>query len=74
MAIARALIVEPEVVLADEPTGNLDTKTGEMIYAMLRRLNVARGLTLVMVTHNEELARRADRRVRMLNGRIMDGA
>lgn len=74
VAIARALIVDPEVILADEPTGNLDTKTGEMIYALLRRLNVARGLTLVVVTHNEELARRANRVVRMLDGRIADRA
>ncbi|MBI3989369.1 MAG: ABC transporter ATP-binding protein [candidate division NC10 bacterium] len=74
VAIARALIVDPEVILADEPTGNLDTKSGEMVYALLRHLNVARGLTLVVVTHNEELARRADRVVRMLDGRILEGA
>jgi len=74
VAIARALIADPEVILADEPTGNLDTKTGELIYTLLRQLNVTRGLTLVVVTHNEALAQRADRVVRMLNGQIVDGA
>lgn len=74
VAIARALIADPEVILADEPTGNLDTKTGELIYTLLRQLNVARGMTLVVATHNEALAQRADRVVRMLNGQIVDGA
>jgi lipoprotein-releasing system ATP-binding protein len=74
VAIARALAASPKVLLADEPTGNLDTKTGEAAFELLRRLNRERGLTLVMVTHNEGLARRSDRIVPMLDGRIVDGA
>jgi lipoprotein-releasing system ATP-binding protein len=73
VAIARALATSPKVLLADEPTGNLDTKTGEASYELLRRLNRERGLTLVMVTHNEGLARRSDRIVPMLDGRVVDG-
>jgi lipoprotein-releasing system ATP-binding protein len=73
VAIARALAMEPAVVLADEPTGNLDTKTGEAAYDLLRRLNRERALTLIMATHNEALARRSDRVVPMLDGRIVDG-
>lgn len=72
VAIARALVVGPKVILADEPTGNLDTKTGEAAYELLRRLNRERGLTLIVVTHNEGLARRLNRVVSMLDGRIVD--
>ncbi len=72
VAIARALAVGPKVILADEPTGNLDTKTGEAAYELLRTLNRERGLTFVMVTHNEGLARRSDRIVPMLDGRVVD--
>lgn len=72
VAIARALAVGPKVILADEPTGNLDTKTGEAAYELLRRLNRERGLTLIVVTHNEGLARRLNRVVSMLDGRIVD--
>jgi lipoprotein-releasing system ATP-binding protein len=60
------------VILADEPTGNLDTKTGEAAYELLRRLNRERGLTFIMVTHNEGLARRCDRIIPMLDGRIAE--
>ena len=74
VAVARALVGEPQVILADEPTGNLDTKAGEAIYELLRRLNVERGLTFIVVTHNEGFAKRADRGVRLLDGRIVDGA
>jgi len=72
VAIARALGAGPKVILADEPTGNLDTKTGDAAFELLRRLNRERGLTFVMVTHNEGLARRADRIVSMLDGRIVE--
>ena len=72
VAIARALAVGPKVILADEPTGNLDTKTGEAAYELLRRLNRERGLTFIMVTHNEWLARRCDRIIPMLDGRIAE--
>jgi lipoprotein-releasing system ATP-binding protein len=72
VAIARALGVGPKVILADEPTGNLDMKTGDEAFELLRRLNRERGLTFVMVTHNEGLARRSDRIVAMLDGRIVE--
>lgn len=72
VAIARALATGPKVILADEPTGNLDTKTGDAAFELLRRLNRERGLTLIMVTHNEGLARRSDRIIAMLDGRIVE--
>lgn len=72
VAIARALGAGPKVILADEPTGNLDTKTGDAAFELLRRLNRERGLTLIMVTHNEGLARRSDRIIAMLDGRIVE--
>jgi putative ABC transport system ATP-binding protein len=68
-AIARALVTEPRLLLADEPTGNLDTATGEEIAALLDELH-ARGGTVVLVTHNEALARRAERVVRLRDGRV----
>jgi lipoprotein-releasing system ATP-binding protein len=70
VAIARALVLEPPVVLADEPTGNLDTHTGEEVVAVLKRLHQARGTTFLIVTHNEKLALEADRVIRMVDGRI----
>jgi lipoprotein-releasing system ATP-binding protein len=71
VAIARALIGEPAVLLADEPTGNLDSKTGEEVFTLLRQLNQERRLTCILITHNEELARRTDRVLRMLDGRMV---
>jgi putative ABC transport system ATP-binding protein len=68
-AIARALVTSPRVLLADEPTGNLDTRTGEEIANLLDELH-GRGGTVVLVTHNEALARRAERVVRLRDGRI----
>ena len=70
VAIARALAAGPDILLADEPTGNLDSKTGEGVFDLLRQLNRERELTVVMVTHNESLSRRADRVVRMEDGRL----
>jgi lipoprotein-releasing system ATP-binding protein len=69
-AIARALMNQPQILLADEPTGNLDSTTGEGIVQLLHDLNRQEGLTIVMVTHNAELAASADRIVRMAEGRI----
>ncbi len=70
VAIARALALSPDVLLADEPTGNLDSKTGEAIFDLLRDLNQEQGLTVVLVTHNEWFARRTDRLLRMADGQL----
>ena len=70
VAVARALVAEPSVVLADEPTGNLDTETGAEVFAELRRLNRELGLTIVVVTHDEGLAAACDRVVVLVDGRI----
>jgi len=69
-AIARALINGPRVLLADEPTGNLDRKAGQEILNILRNLNVNKNLTIVMVTHDEGIAAQADRTVRLIEGRL----
>jgi len=71
-AIARALATEPCLLLADEPTGNLDTATGEEIIRILRDLNLRRNLTIVMVTHDRSIAEQADRIVRLAEGRIAE--
>ena len=68
VAIARALANEPDVLLADEPTGNLDTATGEEIIGVLRELNRSRGQTVVLITHDPEIAAAASRVVRMHDG------
>jgi lipoprotein-releasing system ATP-binding protein len=69
-AIARALVNRPRVLLADEPTGNLDADTGVEIIRLLRDLNRQEGLTIVMVTHNLELVSESDRVVRLVSGRV----
>jgi lipoprotein-releasing system ATP-binding protein len=69
-AIARALIGEPQLLLADEPTGNLDQKTGGEILSLLRKLNLEQGLTIIMVTHDQAIARQADRTVRLVEGKV----
>jgi lipoprotein-releasing system ATP-binding protein len=71
VAVARALLQKPDLVLADEPTGNLDTHTGEALFAMMRGLNKARGTTFVIVTHNDKLSAQADRIVHMQDGQIV---
>ena len=70
VAIARALIPKPAIVLADEPTGNLDSKTGGDVLGLLRRTGTEFNQTIVMITHNNEIARLADRIVRIEDGRI----
>jgi lipoprotein-releasing system ATP-binding protein len=69
-AIARALAGDPSVLLADEPTGNLDAATGLTVLELLRDLNKERGLTMMMVTHDAQIAQQADRVVRLAEGRI----
>jgi lipoprotein-releasing system ATP-binding protein len=69
-AIVRALIQSPEVLLADEPTGNLDTKTADGVFSLLLEINRNRKTTLVVVTHNENLAARMSRRIKMIDGSI----
>ena len=71
VAIARALANEPQIILADEPTGNLDTKSGKMIIDILEKINKERGTTLVMVTHDIELASRASRIIKLEDGKIV---
>jgi lipoprotein-releasing system ATP-binding protein len=71
VAVARALMQRPDLVLADEPTGNLDTHTGEAIFALLRDLNKSRGTTFVIVTHNEKLSAQSDRIVYLQDGQIV---
>jgi len=71
VAIARALVGAPRVILADEPTGNLDPKTSEVIWELFLRLQAERGLSFVIATHNHELARKADRGYRLLEGRAV---
>ncbi len=70
VAVARALVLRPDLVLADEPTGNLDTHTGEDVFKLMRDLNRAKGVTFVIVTHNEALSSQADRIIRMVDGQI----
>ena len=69
-AIARSLIARPKILLADEPTGNLDQQTGGEILAVLRTLKERENLTIVMVTHDNSIAQQADRVVRLVEGRV----
>jgi putative ABC transport system ATP-binding protein len=70
VAIARALVGEPQLLLADEPTGNLDTRTGREVMDILNRLNAERGVAVVLVTHDREIASHARRQVHMRDGAI----
>lgn len=72
VAIARAMVTEPTILLADEPTGALDQKTGHQIMNLFKELN-AEGRTVVMITHNEEIAKQTSRIVRLLDGEIKEG-
>jgi len=72
VAIARAIVLKPKVILADEPTGNLDLETGQSILDLFLKLNKEEGLTLILVTHNPSLAMRLRKRIKLLDGRIVD--
>lgn len=72
VAIARALANDPPLVLADEPTGNLDTRTAHLVFELFRDLAHRQNRTVVVVTHDAELARTADRRIHLVDGRIVD--
>jgi len=72
VAIARALVLEPRVLLADEPTGNLDTKTGESVFDLLQELNQTKGVTLIVVTHNLKLAGRMSRQIHLEDGKALE--
>jgi putative ABC transport system ATP-binding protein len=72
VAIARALANDPPLLLADEPTGNLDSKSGELVLELLRRIQRERGMTLVLVSHDVQIASAAERIVHMLDGRVVD--
>lgn len=71
VAIARALVMRPKLLLADEPTGNLDTRTSEEVHSLMFRLNEEHGITMLVVTHNLELAHRFPRVIRMADGRLI---
>ncbi len=73
VALARAFVVQPKVLFADEPTGNLDAATGKGIIDLLFALNAEHGTTLVLVTHDEMLAGRCARQIRLAGGRVVDG-
>jgi putative ABC transport system ATP-binding protein len=70
VAIARAIVTEPSLLLADEPTGNLDTKTSVEIMDLMTRLNREQGITIVMVTHEPDIAAYAQRLLRFIDGKL----
>jgi len=71
VAVARALAMSPALLLADEPTGNLDTQSAQGVFDLMREINRARGTTVLIVTHNHELARQCDRIVELVDGRLV---
>ena len=72
VAIARALVNNPSIIMADEPTGNLDSESGDEVIAVLKNLNQERGTTLIVVTHDPEIAALTDRVIKILDGRIAE--
>jgi lipoprotein-releasing system ATP-binding protein len=71
VAVARAIVLEPKVLLADEPTGNLDTKTGESVFDLLQEINRVKGVTLIVVTHNLTLANKLSRQIHLIDGKAV---
>jgi putative ABC transport system ATP-binding protein len=74
VALARALAPKPAIILADEPTGNLDTKTGAQVMDLLFELKARTGATLLLITHDRSLTKRCDRSVELSDGRVVKGA
>jgi len=72
VAVARALAMQPALLLADEPTGNLDTKAADMVFGLIREVNRAQGMAVLFVTHNPDLARRCDRTIQVVDGLIVE--
>ena len=70
VAVARALAMNPPLLLADEPTGNLDSKSADAVFELLRRFNQAHGTAVLFVTHNQVLAERCDRTTSVVDGRV----
>jgi lipoprotein-releasing system ATP-binding protein len=71
VAVARALVLEPKVLLADEPTGNLDTKTGDSVFDLLQELNQIKRVTLIVVTHNLTLAKKMTHQIQLVDGKAL---
>jgi lipoprotein-releasing system ATP-binding protein len=69
--VARALVLEPKILLADEPTGNLDEKTGDSVFDLLQELNQIKGVTLIVVTHNLKIAGKLSRQIHLVNGKAL---
>ncbi|MDI6801803.1 MAG: ABC transporter ATP-binding protein [Thermodesulfovibrionales bacterium] len=72
VAVARALLLEPKLILADEPTGNLDAATGDELFRVLKGINEKSGVTFIIVTHNEQMSRKCRRTLEMVDGRLID--
>ncbi|HEY2190414.1 MAG TPA: ABC transporter ATP-binding protein [Caldimonas sp.] len=72
VAVARALAMQPALLLADEPTGNLDTKSADVVFEQIHAINRAHGMAVLFVTHNPELARRCDRTIQVIDGRVVE--
>ena len=71
MAIARSLAMRPALVLADEPTGNLDTKSEDDVFTLMREVNQSQGTTFLIITHNMELVSRTDRIIEIIDGKVV---
>ena len=71
VAVARALAMNPALLLADEPTGNLDSKSADAVFDLLRRVSQEQGTAVLFVTHNPELARRCDKTIQVVDGRVI---
>jgi lipoprotein-releasing system ATP-binding protein len=71
VAVARALAMSPSLLLADEPTGNLDTKSADSVFALLRKVSTEQGTSVLFVTHNPELAERCDKTLQVIDGKMV---